>query len=208
MEEKNSVSLYGASGHCRVIMDIIRGNGGDIRHVIDDNPNVLELEHVSVCHKVPDDCEPLIVSIGNCGIRKRIVEKLSRIRFATAISKHSIISPSVNIGEGSVVMAGAVIETAARIGRHCIINTGACINHECKIGDFVHIAPNATVCGDVNIGEGSWIGAGATVVQCLKIGKNCMIAAGAVVIKDVPDNAVVAGVPAKIIKFNDPVTAP
>ena len=144
---------------------------------------------------------PIIISIGDNHTRKKIANRLS-CEFEKAIHPSSIISPSVNIDEGTVVMAGTIINADANIGKHCIINTGASIDHECVVGDYVHISPHATLCGNVHIDEGSWIGAGVTVVPGIHIGEWCEVKAGAVVIHDVPDNAVVAGVPAKVIKFN------
>ena len=86
------------------------------------------------------------------------------------------------------------------IGKHTIINTNATVDHDCHLGDFVHIAPGATLCGGVKVGNGTLIGANATVLPNCKIGKNVSVGAGAVVTTDLPDNVVVAGVPAKIIK--------
>jgi acetyltransferase EpsM len=71
------------------------------------------------------------------------------------------------------------------------------------MSDFVHIAPHATIAGGVEIGEGTWIGAGAVIKQGVRIGSWSMIGAGAVVVKDVPSNVVVAGVPAKILKYKE-----
>lgn len=200
MEIINLMYLYGASGHAKVIIDIVNSMGLPIDGIFDDNINICNLKGVDVKHIWKGE-SPIIISIGYNEIRKRIAEKLD-CQFAKAIHTSAIISPSVSIDDGSVVVAGAIINADAIIGKHCIINTGASVGHECVISDFVHVAPHSTLCGNVSVGEGSWVGAGSVVIPGVKIGKWCTIGAGAVVIKDVPDNAVVAGVPAKVIKYN------
>lgn len=190
--------LYGASGHAKVIMDIITAQGGKVEGLVDDNPELKELCGKTVLHNA-EGLSPFIVSIGNCRIRRMIVERLN-CEFFTAIHPSTIISSSSMIGEGSVVMQGAIIQAEAKIGRHCIINTKASIDHECVIGDFVHIAPGCTISGDVHIGEGTWVGVGSTVIQGVRIGKNCFIGAGSVIVKDIPDNAKAYGVPCKVIE--------
>jgi len=192
--------LYGASGHAKVIFDILTAMGKHVDGVLDDNDAVKMLCGIHVDHTWSGQ-SPIIISIGDNRTRKKIANRLS-CEFEKAIHPSSIISPSVNIDEGTVVMAGTIINADANIGKHCIINTGASIDHECVVGDYVHISPHATLCGNVHIDEGSWIGAGVTVVPGIQIGEWCEVKAGAVVIHDVPDNAVVAGVPAKVIKFN------
>lgn len=192
--------LYGASGHAKVIIDIIRSMNLPIDGIFDDNDAVKILCGIEVNHKWSGQ-SPVIISIGNNRIRKFIAERLD-CEFDKAIHLSSVISPSVYVGEGTAIMAGAIINADAKIGNHCIINTGASIDHECVIDDFAHVSPHATLCGNVSVGEGSWVGAGATVLPEIKIGKWCVIGAGSVVIKDVPDNTVVAGVPAKVIKIN------
>ena len=187
--------LYGASGHAKVIIDILKSTGQKIDGIFDDNKNVTELNEFKVNHKW-DGESPIVISIGNNRIRKMIAERLN-CEFATGIHKSAILSPSVSIDKGSVVMAGAILNADTKVGKHCIINTGASIDHECKIGDFVHISPHATLCGNVHVGEGSWVGAGSTVIPGIKIGKWCTIGAGAAVIQDIPDNSIVVGVPAK-----------
>lgn len=187
--------LYGASGHAKVIIDIVRATGQPIDGIFDDNESVLSLNEIEVKHHWNGE-SPIIISIGNNKTRKIIAERLN-CPFSKAVHPSAILSPSVCVGYGSVVMAGAIVNSDTTIGKHCIINSGASIDHECVLGDYVHISPHATLCGNVQVGEGSWIGAGATVVPGIKIGKWCTIGAGAVVIKDIPDNAVVVGVPAK-----------
>ena len=199
METTNKVYLYGASGHAKVVMDIVRNNHLDVPLLIDDNPNVNELSGVPVVHSA-DGLSPIIVTIGDCGIRKTIVEKLGEKNYLTVIHPTAIIADSVKLGIDTVVMAGAIINPFASTGNHCIINTGATIDHDCVIHDFVHIAPHCTLCGDVEVGDGTWVGAGTTVIQGIHIGKDCFIGAGSVVIKDIPDGYLCYGNPAHIVR--------
>ena len=198
--------LFGASGHGKVIKDILNANGIKVEAFADDNPNVNECGGRPVMHDATG-LSPMIVSIGVNIIRKMIVERLKAnnpdIKFATAIHPSAVISPTAKIGEGTVVMAGAVVNADAVIGNHCIINTGATVDHDCKIGDYCHIAPGVNISGATHVGEGTWIGVGSCVIQCLNIGKNCMIGAGSVVVKDIPDNVTAFGCPAKVIKHHE-----
>lgn len=198
--------LFGASGHGKVIKDILNANGIKVEAFADDNPNVNECGGRPVLHDATG-LSPMIVSIGVNRIRKMIVERLkannSAIKFVTAIHPSAVISPSAKIGEGTVVMAGAVINADAVIGNHCIVNTGATVDHDCKIGDYCHIAPGVNISGATHVGEGTWVGVGSCVIQCLNIGKNCMIGAGSVVVKDIPDNVTAFGCPAKVIKNHE-----
>lgn len=196
------VSLYGAGGHAKVVMDVLKSNNLTVSEIYDDNSEIKIFENIPVVQK--NICSPLIISIGNNIVRKKITEKFPEIIYHSAIGANSaIVSDNVKIDVGTVVMQGVVIQHSAKIGKHCIINTAASVDHDCRIGDFVHIAPHSTICGNVEIGEGTLIGAGAIVTPNIKIGKWATIGAGAVVIRDVPDYAVVVGNPAKIIKYNN-----
>ncbi len=197
-----TINLFGASGHAKVIMDIIKAQGDKVGCLYDDNPHCAEI-HGKPVYKAGnmEVTGPMIISIGSCLIRKLISERY-HMEYVAAIHPKSVISDSARIGVGTVVMPGAIINADVVIGRHCIINTKASVDHECRIGDFIHIAPGATLSGNVEVGECSWIGVGACVKQGIKIGKNCMIGAGAVVIKDIPDNSTAYGNPARIIINN------
>lgn len=190
--------LYGASGHAKVIIDILEASGVHIDGLVDDNPEVEWLKGYPVYHE-HKGLSPFIVSIGSNIIRRRVVEKLES-EFGKAIHPSAILSPSAQIGEGSVVMQGAIIQADVTVGKHCIINTGASIDHECVIGDYVHISPHSTLCGNVQIGEGTWIGAGTTIIPGVKIGRWCVVGAGSVVTKDIPDGMLAVGNRCKIIK--------
>ena len=205
---ENKIYLYGASGHCKVIVDILESNNESVEVVLDDNPSIETIFGIPVLHSKERknlSAIKMIVSIGDNAVRKKIVLRLNT-NFHIAIHKKAIISKSARIEEGTVVMAGAIINHSTTIGKHCIINTGAVIEHDCIIQNYVHISPNVSLAGNVSVGEGSHIGIGASVIQGIKIGKWATIGGGTVLIKDVPDYAVVVGNPGKIIKYNEPQT--
>jgi sugar O-acyltransferase (sialic acid O-acetyltransferase NeuD family) len=191
--------LYGASGHAKVIIDILKSQGKKLLGLIDDNLSINELLGYPVYHEA-DNLSPMIISIGDNKIRKKIAERLSGICFETAVHASAIVSDTCRIKEGTVVMQGGIIQSCSEIGRHCIINTGASVDHDCKVNDFVHISPHVTLCGNVTVGEGTWIGVGTTVIPGVKIGKWCIIGAGSVVTKDIPDNVLAVGNRCKVIK--------
>lgn len=197
--------LYGASGHCKVIIDVITESGkSEIKGILDDNPKLDMIFNIPVFNTKMFETfsdKQLIIAVGDNRTRKKIVENISAI-YKIGIHPKSIVSCYAKIDEGTVVMAGAILNPDAIIGKHCIINTAAVIEHDCKLDDFVHISPNAALAGGVAVGEGTHIGIGATVIQGIKIGKWVTIGAGTVVINDVPDYAVVVGNPGKIIKYN------
>lgn len=202
----DGIYLYGASGHGKVVKEILEANGVKVEAFIDDNQDVYYCAGRTVLHKYTG-LFPVIVSIGLNRVRKIVVEKLitnaessgGELEFATAIHPSAIVSPSAKIGEGTVVMPGAIINADAVIGRHCIINTGASVDHECVVGDYCHIAPHATLCGQVHVGEGTIIGVSSCVIPCVKIGNWCTVGAGGVVINDIKDNMTVIGIPAKTL---------
>lgn len=192
--------LFGASGHAKVIIDILKCQNKNVDFIFDDHPLYDEIYEIPI--KSADQCAEnveAIISIGNNKFRKEVAERFSLI-YQVAIHPSAVISSFSEILEGTVVMANAVVNPDAKIGKHCIINTSAIIEHDCVLEDFVHISPNASLAGNVFVGEGSQVGIGACVKQGVKIGKWCTVGAGAAIINDVPDYSVVVGVPGRIIK--------
>ena len=193
--------IIGASGHGKVIADIATKNGYSEIAFLDDNPDVTECAGFPVIGTVGDaekyTDQDFIVAIGNPVIRNKIQSTLSEHHIVTLIHPDAVVSRRVEIGRGSVVMAGAVINSDTVIGEGCIINTCASVDHDNHIGDFVHVAVGAHLCGTVTVGNHTWIGAGATVSNNVAICENCMIGAGAVVVKDIKETGTYIGVPAK-----------
>ena len=195
--------LYGASGHAKVVIDVLRSNGIPLNGIFDDNLDIKYLFDYKVLGKYDPGIvngEKIIISIGNNKLRAHVAEKIVT-DFGIAIHISASISDYSSINIGSVVMHKAIVQSYAKIGKHAIINSAAIVEHDCIIEDFVHISPNVTLCGNVKIGEGTHVGAGAIIIPGIKIGKWCIIGAGSVVIRDVPDHVVIVGNPGKIIKI-------
>ncbi|WP_111709659.1 acetyltransferase [Lutibacter citreus] len=195
--------LYGASGHCKVIIDSIQATTNKkIEGVFDDNLELKEILNIPVYNYKKFHTyaiKELFISVGDNKTRKLIVKSITAT-YVSVFHPKAAISKFASIAEGTCVMANAVINASSIIGKHCIINSGAIVEHDCELEDYVHISPNASLAGNVKIGEGTHIGIGAQVIQGITIGKWVTIGAGAVVIRDVPDNIMVVGNPAKEIR--------
>jgi UDP-perosamine 4-acetyltransferase len=205
----------GAGGHAKVILEILRA---DRRYrlvgLLDRNRELWGSEVAGVPVLGGDELlEKLFaagtrhafIGVGTTGSaapRRKLYEAATQLgfEFVPAIHPRATVSAMAKIGRGVAVMAGAVINTDTRIGDNVIINTGAVVEHDCSIGDHAHIATGAALAGGVSVGTGSLVGIGASVRQGVRIGNNAIVGAGAVVVKDVPDNIVVAGVPARFVK--------
>lgn len=204
------IVIFGAGGHAKVIADIVEKQGErNILGFLDDNikPGTVVYGYKVLGGKTflydnADKIEGGIIGIGDNWVRKRIVEDIKNIKndfcFFSAIHPSSTVGRGVQIGDGSVVMAGSIINSDANIGEHCIINTKSSVGHDSILFDYVTIAPNATVAGGVTIGECSTMSISSTVIHGKTIGKHTVIGAGASVIKDIPSNVVAYGTPAKI----------
>jgi len=143
------------------------------------------------------------IGIGNPILRKKVYDKFTALggKFTSTISPLSSIgSFDVKIGIGSNILLGAIFSNGIRLGKGCIVYYNSIITHDCSIGDFVEISPSVTLLGRSEIGSYSQIGSNATILPDIKIGENVIIGAGSVVTKDLPDNCVAFGIPAKIIK--------
>ena len=194
--------VYGASGHGKVIIEILESMGAAGIEVWDDaeKPPVWQYPVTRPFSQGPPQ-KPFVIGIGVNATRKKVAAQLEgRGSFGIATHPTAHISQRAAIGEGTVIMAGAAINADTQVGKHCIVNTCASIDHDCVLGDYAHVSPNATLSGDVHIGEGTHFGAGAVAIQGIRIGKWCTIGAGAVIIRDVPDYATVVGNPGRIIK--------
>lgn len=145
------------------------------------------------------------IGIGNPKLREKLCLDFISIggKLTTTISQSAIVGSYGNvIEEGCNIMANVVITNDVFIGRGSIINQISSIGHDTIIGPFSEICPNVSISGNCTLGAGVFVGTGAVILPGVTVGNGVIIGAGAVVAKDLPDNCVAVGIPAKIIKQN------
>ena len=209
---KKKIVLIGGGGHCKVVISILKKlDNFEIASIVDNYKAGSLISGIKIIG-TDDDLRDIyksgidnaLITVGSMRDNTKRYELFKMVKkfgfiFPIIISQEAIIDESIKIGEGTIIMPGSIINIDSSIGKNCIINTGSIIEHECKIGNHCHIAPGVNISGTVNIGKLSFIGTNATIIQSIKIGKNVTIGAGSVVIKDIPDNVIAVGNPAKII---------
>lgn len=151
-------------------------------------------------------CNSFIVGIGGeyGYARYKISKKLIKLGLMpiNVIHKSSYIDKTCVIGKGIQVMAGVNVNCFTKIGDYTILNTSSTIDHECSIGSGVHIMGSSYIGGRVIIEDNVTIGSNATIFPDIKIGKGAFIGAGAVVRKNIKQNQIMVGNPAKYLKKN------
>lgn len=202
MDEK--VIIIGASGHGKVVADIINRSGDIVMGFLDDNNNLsAKFINYPILGCVDDYTNyvnyKFVIAIGNADIREKITRKMCGVTWYTGIHPNAVISDlDTFIGEGTVVMPNAVVNPGTIIGKHCIINSGAIVEHDNTIEDFVHISVGAKLAGTVHIGKKTWVGIGASISNNISICNDCMVGAGAVIVKDIKITGTYIGVPGKL----------
>ncbi len=144
------------------------------------------------------------ISFGNMKLRKTVFEKFVKAGFepVNIIHPNAVIAPNAKIGKGVLIECGCLITPNPVIGDNVVINTGSQVNHDNIVEDHVYIASGVILSGGVKIGENTLLDDGVIVTLGKSVGKNCIIGAGAIVTKNIPDNVIAYGTPAKVIREN------
>jgi sugar O-acyltransferase (sialic acid O-acetyltransferase NeuD family) len=202
---KKKLLIIGASGHGKVVADIaLKMKKWEQISFLDDNESIESSLGIKVVGRTNEAIElindyDIFIGIGNNATRQRIQEKLEIYGASIPVLIHpnTTLGGQVELGSGTVLMAGAVINCCTKIGRGCIVNTGSTIDHDNYIENYVHVSPGVHLAGTVHIGQGSWLGIGSAISNNISITNRCIVGAGSVVVKDITEPGVYVGVPVR-----------
>jgi sugar O-acyltransferase (sialic acid O-acetyltransferase NeuD family) len=205
------IFIVGAKAQARLSHQVLTAQGHTSRYVFDQDRTLSPPWDCVLVHDEAEfdtyarKCEGFLVCLGDVDrgkIRVALSERLEALGLApcSAIHPTTFIPDSVTIGKGLQTFPCAVLGDFSRVGDFCIFGINCAIDHDAKIGNGVHVMGGAAVAGEVTIGDFSTIGANATVLPRVTIGQNSIVGAGSVVTKDVPNNVVVVGAPARILR--------
>lgn len=146
--------------------------------------------------------------------RLSAIPLLNLLNVNARIEPGALIRDGVEIMDQAVIMMGAVINIGAHIGTGSMIDMNAVLGARAYVGNRCHVGAGSVLAGvleppsatPVIIEDDVMIGANCVILEGVKVGKGAVVAAGSVVTKDVPEDCVVAGIPAKVIKTKDDQT--
>ncbi len=197
------IVIYGAGGHARVVIDMLREARRDLNLVgiVDDSPQrpdeVLGVPVVGEASRLGDlrDRGVRMAALGvgavtHNALRAELFERLVQAGFAlpNIIHPDATVESSVNMGRGNQIFAGAVLSSSAQLGDNAIINSNVVVSHDCQIGDHVHLTPGALLAGGVSVGERTVIGMGVTVYLGVDVGADVVVPNGDHVLEDIVES--------------------
>lgn len=208
MLDKTSIALIGYSGHAFVVLEALNLMGLNITGYLEQQAvefNPYNLEYLGF--EGDKDfkwsiTENYVLGLGENDLRFKIGElvKFNNKKLLNIVHPSAILSHTLNIGHGNFIAANVTVNALVSLGDYCVLNTGCIVEHESTIGDAAHIAPGAVLAGNVKIGSRCFIGANSVIRQGITIGNDVIVGAGSTVVKDIPDNQVWLGNPAKLLE--------
>ena len=213
---ERKVYVLGAGGFGREVADVVhaveRGTGNEDAWMLagfyDDGASDLNVSRVEALG-IPflgalPDAPPhagagLVVGIGNPKVRGAIIRRIKDAgwEFPSFVHPSANIGATFHMGEGCVITGGVQITTNVTLGSHVHLNINSTVGHDAVLEDFVSVNPGAAISGEVRVKEETLIGVGAIVLEGRTVGGRSIVGAAACAVKDVPDDVVVKGIPAR-----------
>jgi len=143
----------------------------------------------------------VVVAIGNGQVRKAVVDQIKnpKVSFLSLVSPYAIFNDLLEVGEGSIICAGANFTTNIKVGKFTVVNLNATIGHDCQLDDYSSVMPGANLSGDVHLKEEAFVGSGANILNGITLEQQSILGSGAVLTSDLSAGKTAVGVPAKEI---------
>lgn len=211
--------VLGSGGHAKVVIELLR-EGKLFEPVGCVGPaHDAPLDLLGVPYLGDDDVLPQVraqgirtafVALGSNQLRMKLLRQVRQLGFelANAISQSATISSSCRLGRGIAIVSGAHLGPDTFVGDGVIVNSHASVDHDGRLEEGCHVGPGATLAGCVTIGAGAFIATGASVIPDCRVGSRSIVGAGAVVVRDIPEDVVAYGVPARPQRSLSPQEAP
>jgi sugar O-acyltransferase (sialic acid O-acetyltransferase NeuD family) len=201
--------IHGAGGQGKEVLECAIDNYKKICFMSNEKHDTFILKYPVLYEQettenyILENFDEVIVAIGNNSLR---LNKISHyfeigIKVATIIHPKALVSRFAKIEMGCMISENAIIGPFVTLGKGCRIAPNGIVCHDCNLDDGVNLSPKATIGGACNIGEKTWLCIGSTLSDHINIGSNCVIGAGAVVLSDMPNNALIVGMPAFVKKY-------
>ena len=204
--------IYGAGGLGLETVDILEHamHAGTLAQYsprfIEDEPTRHKVMGYPVCDI--SQCLPgsfVTIAVGEPRLRQLLLKKAEAVGLVprSLVSPSAFVSPMAEIDEGVIVAPLCSIQARARVGRNVSVNTMAIVGHDVCLNEGAVISSMVNLGGAVVIGEYTYIGMGALVKEGLSVGSWSIVAMGAVVFRDLPEEVIAVGNPARISKRNE-----
>jgi len=204
--KKPYLLIFGAGGHAKSIMDMVKLlDKYAIAGILDDDKNLIGKEVLGIPVLGTRTLLPVLIEQGvkhaangvggilDINIRIKVFESLEQAgySFPALVHPRATVEESAKIEPGVQVFANAYVGSDAHLCARCMVNTNAVVSHDCVIGMYTHIAPGALLAGQVHVGARTLVGMGVTTAIGVRIGDNVRIGNGAIILADVPDKTII-----------------
>ena len=209
------LGIYGAGGLGREVLELARlinlthRRWKDIVFIVD-APREFSVDG-SVVHgydvakeRFAEGLE-VVLGVGEPSVRERLFDKVRRdaIPTPTLVHPQVHIPDSASLGRGVVVQFGCFVSVGVEVKDNVLLQPMCAIGHDCVLGEGCVISSFDSIAGGAKVGYGSYIGMGASVMEKVSIGDYCIIGMGSVVFKDIPDEMIAMGNPARPLRKNE-----